>query len=406
MSSCASGRGATARCATAAIPIGWSRRRRTLAPTIPSTSSSRAAGTSRSRVRSLASAVLTAGSSASRSRTSCTTSPTTSPPSSRSHETPDCSPRCGRRRAGAGPSFPPHEVFPLYSGYADGFWAGQGSTWDDSFRDHFRFTHNWDDPGVGGDFREEGVEIVVRDVDPEFPPATCELGGGMATAYHRRPIARGRDIAALANVKIGNGSAWQGFYMYVGGTNPADHLQEIARHRLPERPAAVRLRLPGRVRRDRASRRESRSAARPQCLPRRVRQSPRADVQHAARRRTRGRARPDVAPVGGAHRRRQRVPLHQHPRAARAALGLRRRAVPDRSRRRRPGRARSAHRHPERTHRALAAAPGRCGRADRLGDGIRRRPRRGRDPHARAAGSRRRRGPHPLRGGDERSHRR
>ena len=83
---------------------------------------------------------------------------------------------------------PPHEVFPLYSGYADGFWAGQGSTWDDSFRDHFRFTHIWDDPGVGGDFREEGVEIVVRDVDPEFPPATCELGGGMATAYHRRPI--------------------------------------------------------------------------------------------------------------------------------------------------------------------------------------------------------------------------
>ncbi|MET0295965.1 MAG: beta-galactosidase, partial [Microbacterium sp.] len=121
---------------------------------------------------------------------------------------------------------PPHEVFPLYSGYADGFWAGQGSTWDDSFRDHFRFTHEWDDPGVGGDFREEGVEIVVRAVDPEFPPATCELGGGMATAYHRRPLARGRDIAALANVKIGNGSAWQGFYMYAGGINPADQVQE------------------------------------------------------------------------------------------------------------------------------------------------------------------------------------
>jgi hypothetical protein len=125
-----------------------------------------------------------------------------------------------------GAILPPHEVFPLYSGYADGFWAGQGSTWDDSFRDHFRFTHVWDDPGVGGDFREEGLEIVVRDIDPEFPPATCELGGGMATAYHRRPIARGRDIAAVANVKIGNGSAWQGFYMFAGGTNPADHLQE------------------------------------------------------------------------------------------------------------------------------------------------------------------------------------
>ncbi|WP_341955754.1 beta-galactosidase [Microbacterium sp. LWH13-1.2] len=125
-----------------------------------------------------------------------------------------------------GAVLPAHDVFPLYSGYADGFWAGQGSTWDDSFRDHFRFTHVWDDPGVGGDFREEGTEIVVRPVDPEFPPSTCELGGGMATAYHRRPIARARDIAALANVKIGNGSAWQGFYMYAGGVNPEDGLQE------------------------------------------------------------------------------------------------------------------------------------------------------------------------------------
>lgn len=125
-----------------------------------------------------------------------------------------------------GALLPPHEVLPLYSGYADGFWADQGSDWDDSFRDHFTFTHVWDDPGVGGDQRDDNVEIVVRDVDPEFPPATCELGGGMATAYHRRPIARGHDIAAVANVKIANGSLWQGFYMYAGGTNPVDHVQE------------------------------------------------------------------------------------------------------------------------------------------------------------------------------------
>lgn len=34
------------------------------------------------------------------------------------------------------------------------------------------------------------------------------------------------DIAALANVTIGNGSAWQGYFMYVGGTNPGPNLQE------------------------------------------------------------------------------------------------------------------------------------------------------------------------------------
>src|SRR5699024_5202067 len=34
------------------------------------------------------------------------------------------------------------------------------------------------------------------------------------------------DVAALAHVKIGNGSAWQGYYMYVGGRNPRAGLQE------------------------------------------------------------------------------------------------------------------------------------------------------------------------------------
>jgi hypothetical protein len=121
-----------------------------------------------------------------------------------------------------GALLPAHEVFPLYGGYSDGFWADQGGGWHDSFRDHFRFTHIWDDPGVGSDQRDRDQVVEVRDVDPEFPPATCELGGGMATAYHRRPVVGAKDIAALANVKLGNGSTWQGFYMYVGGTNPRD----------------------------------------------------------------------------------------------------------------------------------------------------------------------------------------
>src|SRR5690606_14847584 len=59
-----------------------------------------------------------------------------------------------------------------------------------------------------------------------FPPATCELGSGMATAYHRRPVLSGRDVAALAQLKIGNGSAWQGYYMFVGGRNPGPGMQE------------------------------------------------------------------------------------------------------------------------------------------------------------------------------------
>jgi hypothetical protein len=48
----------------------------------------------------------------------------------------------------------------------------------------------------------------------------------MATAYHRRPRPDALDIAAVAHAKLGSGSAWQGFYMYAGGTNPGPGLEE------------------------------------------------------------------------------------------------------------------------------------------------------------------------------------
>ena len=69
---------------------------------------------------------------------------------------------------------------------------------------------------------------MAGDQHPDFPVATCELAGGMASAYHYRAAPSGLDVAALANVKLGSGSAWQGYYMYVGGTNPdaPDGLQE------------------------------------------------------------------------------------------------------------------------------------------------------------------------------------
>lgn len=121
---------------------------------------------------------------------------------------------------------PEPEVFPLYGGYGDGFWVDQGEPWDPSFRDHFFFSDVWDDPGIGADLRATSVEATDAIESRFFPPATCELGGGMATAYHRRPVPTARDIATVAHIKVGNGSSWQGYYMYAGGTNPADGTQE------------------------------------------------------------------------------------------------------------------------------------------------------------------------------------
>jgi beta-galactosidase len=120
------------------------------------------------------------------------------------------------------------EVFPVYSGYSEGFWVDAEDGWDDSFRSHYFFSDRWDDPGVGKDLAGDAWTGAAGDKHPDLPPATCELAGGMASAYHRRPVPSGLDVAALANVKLGSGSAWQGYYMFAGGTNPdgPDGLQE------------------------------------------------------------------------------------------------------------------------------------------------------------------------------------
>jgi beta-galactosidase len=123
--------------------------------------------------------------------------------------------------AWGGAELPENEFFPLYSGYGDGFWVDADAPWDDTFRQHYFFSNEWDDPGVGADVRGVAIgDISAKDRNLAFPPATCELGGGMATTYHRRIVPTGEDIAAVANAKIGSGSAWQGYYMYAGGQNP------------------------------------------------------------------------------------------------------------------------------------------------------------------------------------------
>ncbi|MDQ0676992.1 beta-galactosidase [Arthrobacter pascens] len=132
--------------------------------------------------------------------------------------------------AWGGADLPQEEVLPLFGGYGDGFWVDADSPWDPTFREHYFFSHVWDDPGIGADLREHlstgAAAAAPRTPSALYPPATCELAGGMATAYQRRPWPGGLDVAAVAHNKIGNGSAWQGYYMFVGGTNPADGMQE------------------------------------------------------------------------------------------------------------------------------------------------------------------------------------
>lgn len=115
----------------------------------------------------------------------------------------------------------PETLLPVYSAYAEGFWEDETTEWSAFAPSHFRYSEVRDDLSVGADLREALDGVATADapgVDDRLPFATCELGGGMHVAYHRRPLVSSEDVAALALAKIGSGSAWQGYYMYAGGT--------------------------------------------------------------------------------------------------------------------------------------------------------------------------------------------
>ncbi|NHI15643.1 beta-galactosidase [Microbacterium excoecariae] len=124
-----------------------------------------------------------------------------------------------------GAQLPARAVLPVYAGYSDGFWEEAETGWPAFGRTHFAFSAMRDDLTVGADVRAGLGAATARDsaAGPEpdpWPFATCELGGGMTVAYHRRPLVDPEDVAALAVAKLGSGSAWQGFYMFHGGRHP------------------------------------------------------------------------------------------------------------------------------------------------------------------------------------------
>ena len=119
--------------------------------------------------------------------------------------------------AWGGAQLPAGEVLPLYGGYPEAFWEDAHPGWARGSRIHYFFSNIRDDHSIGADLRSTAASDEEND-DALYPYATCELGGGMPSAYHRRPIIPAQDVAALALSKIGSGSTWQGYFMYHGAS--------------------------------------------------------------------------------------------------------------------------------------------------------------------------------------------
>ena len=120
------------------------------------------------------------------------------------------------------------KLLPLYGDYADGFWD---RTLDDMPGDYpkaFIMKEQRINANIAtetfskSELTSEGSEGGGR---LTYPYLTCELGGGMMPAYHRRINMSGNEAMPLAICKLGSGSNLPGYYMYHGGTNPycAEH---------------------------------------------------------------------------------------------------------------------------------------------------------------------------------------
>ena len=120
------------------------------------------------------------------------------------------------------------EMLPLYGDYADGFWERSLEPTAGNYYKAFNFKGFRSSTAIASEQLKDQKEEITEG-DEEYPYFTCELGGGMTVAYHRRPWIYPEDAYSLAVVKLGSGSNLLGYYMYHGGTNPESdiYLNEV-----------------------------------------------------------------------------------------------------------------------------------------------------------------------------------
>lgn len=105
----------------------------------------------------------------------------------------------------------PYEVgtmLPLWGGYAYWPWLYWEKPYDN------------DHPMTSGYlFRDAHAEAIRDGLDPKYPYACCEIGGGMQVWYPYRFICEPESVEAMSLVTVANGCNFLGYYMFHGGLN-------------------------------------------------------------------------------------------------------------------------------------------------------------------------------------------
>lgn len=126
------------------------------------------------------------------------------------------------------------EMLPLYGDYADGFWDRKLTDMPGDYPKAFIMKDTRLSAVIATEALGANQDTKMESKDLSYPYLTCELGGGMMPAYHRRINMNGHEVKPLAICKLGSGSNLPGYYMYHGGTNPYD-----PRHTMAETQASV-----------------------------------------------------------------------------------------------------------------------------------------------------------------------
>ena len=126
------------------------------------------------------------------------------------------------------------QMLPLYGDYADGFWERSLKDMPGSYPESFIMKDTRLSRVIATETFGSNQDTQMDKSDMQYPYLTCELGGGMMPAYHRRINMTGNEAFPMAICKLGSGSNLPGYYMYHGGSNPYN-----PRHTMAECQATV-----------------------------------------------------------------------------------------------------------------------------------------------------------------------